>query len=72
MIARDLEELQELVVRTWVRNMMLLVTLPFHVSREAALNPARERTPTVARDRFRVISGRPPHGKGREDARWLR
>ena len=67
MIIRDLQELQELVVRTWMRNMMFLVTLPYHLSQEAARNPAAERAPAVARGRFRVISGRPPH-----DVRWLR
>jgi hypothetical protein len=71
-IIRDLQELQDLVFRTWVRSTMFLVTLPYHLSQEAARNPAPERAPTVARDRFRVISGRPPHGNGREDVRWLR
>ena len=72
MITRDLQELQELALRTWVHSMMFLVTLPYHLSQEAARNPAPEREPTVARHRFRVISGRPPHGNGREDVRWLR
>jgi hypothetical protein len=72
MITRDLQELQELVFRTWVQNMMFLVTLPYHLSQEAARDPAPERASAVARDRFRVISGGPPHGNGREDVRWLR
>lgn len=72
MIIRGLRELQELVFRTWVRNMMFLVTLPHHLTQGAALNPASERASAVARDRFRVISGRPPHGNRREDVRWLR
>jgi hypothetical protein len=72
MINRDLQELQELIFRTWVRNMMLLVTLPYHLSQEVARNPAPKRASAVAGDRFRVISGRPPHGNGREDVRWLR
>jgi hypothetical protein len=64
MITRDLQELQELVFRTCVRNMMLLVTLPYHLSQEAPRNPAP--------DRCRAISNRLPYGSGREDVRWLR
>lgn len=67
-----IHDLQELVFRIWVRNTMFLATLPYHLSQEAARNPARERAPAVARHRFRVISGRPPHGNGREEDRWLR
>jgi hypothetical protein len=51
---------------------MFLVTLPYHLSQEAARTPASKKPPAVAGDRFRVISGRPLHGNGREDARWLR
>jgi hypothetical protein len=72
MIPSDLQELQEVVFRTWVRNVMFLVTLPYHLSQEAARTPASKKPPAVAGDRFRVISGRPLHGNGREDARWLR
>jgi hypothetical protein len=72
MIIRDLQELQELVFRTWVRNMMFVVTLPHHLSQEAARNPAPERAWAAAGDRCRAISGRPPDGNGSEDARWLR
>jgi hypothetical protein len=72
MTIRDLRELQELVLRTCVRNMMFLVTLPYRLSQEAARNPARERASAVAGDRCRAISGRLPRGNGREDVRWLR
>jgi hypothetical protein len=61
MIIRDLQELQEFAFRTWVRSMMLLVTLPYHLSQEAARNPAPERASAVAGDRCRAISGRPRH-----------
>jgi hypothetical protein len=69
-IARDVQELQELVFRTWVHNVMFLVTLPYHLSQEAAHNLAPERASAIVGDRRRAISGR--HSHGREDARWLR
>ena len=72
MIIRDLQDMQELVFRTWVRNLMFLATLPYHASQEAALTPAPERASAVAGDRRRAISGRPPLRNGREDVRWLR
>lgn len=52
----DLGELQGLVFRTWVRNVMFLVTLPYHLSQGAA--------PKTARERASAVTG--------EDARWLR
>jgi hypothetical protein len=64
MIIRDLQELQELVFSTWVRNTMFLVTLPYHLSQAAPRNPAP--------DRCRAISNRLPYGSGRDDVRWLR
>jgi hypothetical protein len=73
MIIRDLQEMQELVFRTWVSNLMFLATLPYHVSQEeAVLNPARARASAVAGHRRRAISDRPPHRNGRDDVRWLR
>jgi hypothetical protein len=42
-IIRDLQELRELAFRTWVRDMIFLVALPFHLSQEAGRNPAPER-----------------------------
>ena len=52
----DLGELQGLVFRTWVRNVMFLVTLPYHLSQGASPKASRARAPAVAG----------------EDARWLR
>ena len=72
MIIRDLRELQELVFRTGVRNMMFVATLPYRLWHGAARNPAGERAAAVAGDRCRSISGRPPHGSRSDDVRWLR
>ena len=72
MTMRDLHELQELVFRTCVRNMMFLMILPYHLSQETARNRAPERASADADDRRRAISGRPHSANRGEDARWLR
>jgi hypothetical protein len=60
MTVRDLCEVQQLVFRAYMQDVMFFATLPFHSAWETRRNPASERVSQLARD-FR-----------REDVRWLR
>jgi len=40
MTGHDLRELQELMIRAYVRHLMFLVTLPYHLLRETRRNRA--------------------------------
>ena len=67
-----LRDLQDLMLRACVRNMMFFATLPCHLAREMPGNSAPERPSAAAGDLHRAVSQR-PHGAGRsDDARWLR
>jgi hypothetical protein len=67
-----LRDLQDLMLRAYVRNMMLFATLPCYLVGAMPRNSAPERVSAAAGDLHRAVSQR-PHGAGRsDDARWLR
>jgi hypothetical protein len=56
----DFYDFQHLMLRAYVRNVMVFVTLPYHIAQEARKNRTSERSSQSVRD-FR-----------RNDVRWLR
>ena len=67
MIVHNFHEAQQVMLRTFVRNMMFFATLPLYLAQETRPVPARSR-------RTGQTSSAPHDGRvcGSEDMRWLR
>ena len=68
----NLRDLQELMLRTSVHNMMFFATLPYYLAGEMPRDSAAARPSAAAGDVHRAVS-EPPGCDGRsDDVRWLR
>ena len=67
MIFQSFHEVQQVMLRTFVRNMMFFATFPLYLAQEPRPVPARPR-------RTGQTSSAPQDGRvcGSEDMRWLR
>ena len=65
-------DLQDLMLRAYVRNMMFFATIPCYLAREMPRNSAPERPSAAAGDLHRAVSQRPRRASRSDDARWLR
>jgi hypothetical protein len=62
-----LRNIQDIMLRACVRNMMFFATLPYYLVGEMPRSSA-----PAAGDRHRTVSERPHHARRRDDVRWLR
>ena len=67
-----LRDLQDLMLRASVRNMMFFATLPYYLAGEVPRNSAPERPSAAADDLHRAVSARPRRPRRSDDVRWLR
>ena len=71
----NLHDVQQLMLRAYVHNVMLFATLPFYLAQEMRATPERSRlagqTSSAPRN-GRSVAGRPTLADGFEDIRWLR
>ena len=67
-----LRDLQDLMLRAYVRNMMFLATLPYYLAGEMARNSAPEEPSAATGDLHRAVSEHRHRPCPSDDVRWLR
>jgi hypothetical protein len=75
MIFASLYDVQQVILRACVQNVMFFATLPFYLAQETHPVPARSRRPgqaSSAARHGRAPAGGPGREPGTNDIRWLR